>query len=770
MSKEWITIVFLLVLALGMAWGQGAVGTLTGTVSDATGAVVPGAAVTATNTATGVETKTTTTSTGTYRLPYLPSGAYRITVTAPGFRTAAAENVILRVGQTQNVDVRMELGAVAEQVTVSAETPLLESSSAEIGRYVTTAEYKSWPILVSDGQRQIQQFIFSSLPGTTGNTFKGSINGGQQYSHEILVEGIPLGRSDLMGGNNNEFSPSAEAVSEFKLHTGAIGAQYNGGQTAIANFAIKSGTNDLHGSAFYYVQNESLKAFTLADKARGRTTKSLFRQHNYGYSVGGPVYIPKIYNGRNRTFFFTNFENTDRKDFNIAGLNNTLPVQDFRKGDFSRLLNPAFTGNSSSGSVIGADALGRPVRFGQIYDPATTRRVNGQVVRDPFPNNIVPQNRISPVAKNVIDNVGIVNPEIDTMIRNTPAVGTCCPFFDLYIAMVKGDHHISDNHRISGLYNHSYRKRNNNGGQRYLPIPGPATQSWQDQLTPGRLVRLSLDSTVTPRLLNRLAAGYNRFRNTNVTAFINQDWAGKIGIQNTSPTHFPVMTFGGTEWQGGTLARLGSGNRNENFNGSWIYQDDLTYIQGSHSFRFGYEYRRYFYNERNFPSSGSFSFSPTSSWMPGFTTQTGHSFASFLLGAVNNASRDVVTLFPGFRQSSHAFYVTDDWKITPRLTANLGLRWEIIRPLWEVTDRMSMIDLNVPNPAAGNLPGALVFRDRLQDTNWLQLGPRLGLAYRATDKLVVRAGYGITSTPPISNDWGYGGFTFGFNGDVPVQA
>jgi len=218
------------------------------------------------NAANGEEHKTTSTSAGAYTLPYVPSGTYKLRVTAPGFRTSEADNVIVRIAQTLTVNVTLEVGAVSEQVTVSDKPPLLESGTAEIGRYISVEEYKSWPIFVEDGQRQIQSFIFTSLPGTTGGTFEGSINGGQEYSHEILIEGIPVGRSDLSGGNNNEFSPSAEAISEFKLQTGAVSAQYNGGQTAVANFNIKSGTNDLHGSAFWYGQNEAFNAESLSDK------------------------------------------------------------------------------------------------------------------------------------------------------------------------------------------------------------------------------------------------------------------------------------------------------------------------------------------------------------------------------------------------------------------------------------------------------------------------------------------------------------------------
>src|SRR2546422_6524989 len=364
-------------------WAQGPVGTLNGTILDPTGAVVPGATVVAVNNATGVESKTTSTSAGAYTLPYLPAGTYTVRASAPNFRTSTAENVILRVAQDLTVNITLELGRVSDTVTVSDTPPLLETGTAEIGRYISVEEFKSWPIIIDDGQRQIQNFIFSSLPGTSGGTFQGSINGGQQYSHEILIEGIPVGRSDLSGGNNNEFSPSAEAVGEFKLQTGAMGAQYNGGQTAVANFNIKSGTNDLHGSAFYYIQNEGLNDLDLQSKTAGNK-KAKFRENNWGYAVGGPVYIPKIYNGRKKTFWFTNYEKTHLTTLAPNGFA-TLPTKDFKNGDFSRLLDPSFTNNPLSGSQVSTcgatgdqpcfDALGRPVIFGQSYDPSTTSNV-----------------------------------------------------------------------------------------------------------------------------------------------------------------------------------------------------------------------------------------------------------------------------------------------------------------------------------------------------------------------------------------------------------
>ena len=597
MRRNLMFLVASLAFGLGLAWGQGSVGTLNGTVMDATGAVVPGATVVITNAATGIENRTSTTSAGAYTVPYLPSGTYTIRVSAPGFRTSIRENVILRVGQMLTVNIALDIGAVTEEVTVSSTPPLLEVGTAEIGRYISAEEYQNWPIIVGDGQRQIQDFIFRSLPGTTGSTFEGSINGGQQYSHEILIEGIPLGRMDLSGGNNNEMSPSVEAISEFKLHTGSMGAQYNGGQTAVANFGFKSGTNQLHGSAYYYGQNEALNANSYGNNSRGRK-KSVFRQHNFGFSAGGPVYIPKVYDGRNRTFFFTSFEKTQRSVFNVSGITATVSPPAFRNGDFSSLMDPNFTGNAASGSTITNDQ-GQSAVFGQIADPLSTASApDGTVTRTPFANNMIPQSRFSTVYNNILG-VGLADPDTGAMVRNKAELGTCCPFFNLHTTSVKGDHNITDSHRISGLYNHEYRIRNNGPSPRYEPVPGLPTQAWQDQYTPSRMVRLSLNSTLTPTVLNRFAGGYNRFRNTNESVFVGQGWAEKIGLAGTSDTHFPRMNFSGNEWQGGTIAQIGSSSAGGSFNGSWIFQDDLTIVKNAHTFRIGWEYRRYFYNSRS---------------------------------------------------------------------------------------------------------------------------------------------------------------------------
>lgn len=768
--------VWILALALAsLACAQGERGALNGRVSDPTGAVIPRATVTALNVETNVQTKATTTEAGVYRIPYLPNGTYAVLVSAPGFKSARRDNVILSVAQTLTVDFRLEIGAVTEQVTVSSEPPLLETGTAEIGRYVTNKEFDTWPIPVSDGRRQIQQFIFASLPGTVGNGFEGSISGGQFYSHEILIEGISLGMFAIQGGRNTQISPSSESISEFKLQTGAIGAQYGGGQTAIANFGAKSGTNALHGSAYWYLQNDALRANSFSNNAIARP-RTPFKQHSAGYSLGGPVYLPWLYQGRNRTFFFHNLEHFQERNFTSTSLG-TLPTGGFKQGDFSRLFSPAFTGLAQSGAVIGTDAEGRPVRFGAIYDPTTARQSGASVVRDAFPGNIVPRARWSPVSQKILELAPITDPVFDRMLLNIPVLASSTPIVDETMLTMKMDHQFSPAHRVSGWFNRNFRERFNSLSGRWDRPPGSPTGVYALQQNPGTLVRLSYDWTLNARVLNHAAIGYNRFGSHNQTAFLNQDWPQKIGLQNVDQTHFPVLTFTGQPHQGGGIGangQLGNGNRGLNFDGSVIVQDDVTIVRGAHNFKTGFELRRYYYNVRTRSGSGDFNFSTLQTQLPGFADQTGHAFAGFLLGAVNSTSRGIARANFGHRMAQQAFYFSDDWKVSRKVTLQLGLRWEVIGGIHEVAGRMSALGLTTPNPGAGNRSGALVFAEDLrrkgfQDRYGRMFGPRFGFAYALTPKLVLRGGYSLTNVPNIQNQFGVFG-TLGFNGTISRNA
>lgn len=766
-------------LLLGITlFGQGDRGAFNGTVTDASGAPVPEAQVSLTETQTGVETRATTTASGIYRAPYLLPGVYKISVTKSGFRTAVSENVTLHVAQTLTLDFRLELGQVTETVNVSSEAPQIETGTSEIGRYVTEKEFDTWPLAVGDGRRQIQSFIFRSLPGTTGGEFKGAINGGQAYSHEILIDGMALGRFDLNGGSNNEFSPSSEAVNEFKLQTGTMGAQYGGGQTAVANFAIKSGTNEFHGSAYTYVQNDVLQANSFNNNAVGRA-RNPFKLLNYGASGGGPILIPKLYNGKNRTFFFGSVEVTRQRNF-TAGPFITLPTVDFKRGDFSRLLAPSGTGDNRSGTVVGTDALGRSVLFGQVFDPNTTRQVNGVTVRDPFPGNVVPQARWSNVSRNILQQAPITDPINGNLLNNMLSLSSGSPVFDEKMYMGKVNHTFNEAHRIGVYFNHNDRVRNNSPTGRWGNPPNTPTGVYQLQSTPGYMVRFSEDWTVSPTVLNHFAIGYNRFGNFNESVYVDQDWASKIGLQNTAPTTFPAIRFTGQQLLGGQIGsvtsgigRLGSENRGFTYNGSTIIQDDVTIIKGKHNLKAGFEFRMYYINNSGKSGTGQFDFSSVQTQQPGFNASTGHAFASFLLGQVSAATRAINQANPGYRVRYPAFYFSDDWKVTRKLTLNMGLRWEIVGPFYEVAGRMTNIDPAKPNPAAGNLPGALVFADELgtntfQSRNWKQFSPRFGFAYAFNEKLVLRGGYGMNNLAPVTSFSAPS--AFGYNGTIAVNS
>lgn len=764
-----------------LVMAQGERGTFNGTVTDTSGAGVPGANVVAVEVQTRVESRTTTSNAGVFVFPYLPPGQYTITAGKTGFRSSAVENITLRVAQTLTVDLKLEVGAVTESINVNSEPPAIETGTAEIGRYVSKKEFETWPVAVSDGRRQIQSFIFRSLPGTVGGEFQGSINGGQNYSHEILIEGMPLGRFDLNGGSNNEFSPSAEAVSEFKLQTGTIGAQYGGGQTAVANFAIKSGTNEIHATAYFDIQNAAFRANSFAKNATGNTTPSAFKQNNYGASWGSPFTIPKLYNGKNKTFIFASWEETHRKDFTPGSLI-TMPSAAFKQGDFSRLFDSRFTGDPRSGTSIGTDVLGRGVLFGQIYDPSSTRSVNGVTVRDPFAGNILPANRINPTSRRVLDTAGLPDPINENLIRNYPSIATGQPIFDEKMYSVKLDHNINTNHRAAGFVSWNDRLRNNSPGGRWGLPPGPPGGIYQLQSTPGVAIRLSEDWTIRPNLLNHIALGYNRFGNVNESVHVDQGWDQKLGLQNTAGTHFPRLNFQGPLVLGGNLGangQIGSSSRGAAYNGSTIFMDDITYVRGKHNFKAGFEIRFYYQNNRGKSGTGDYVFNPLQTAQPGFNNLTGNSFASFLLGAVASTSRAITVTNPGYRLRYPAFYFSDDWKVTSKLTLNLGVRWEIIRPLREVAGRMTNIDPSKPNPAAGGRLGALVFADDLntdtfQETNWNQVSPRLGFAYAFSRKMVMRGGYGVNNMAPVLNfntpsTFGYNGTILLNNSNVPLQ-
>jgi hypothetical protein len=765
--KRLLLCVFAALVFPDPAAAQGARSQFNGTVTDSTGAVVVGATVVATAVDTQVESKTATTAAGVYVIPNLPPGPYIVQVLAPGFRPATTEAVTLRVGQTLTINVELDVDAVTEQVTITA--PALETSTSEIGRYVSNKEFETWPVPVGDGQRQIQAFIFSSLPGAVGGEFQGSINGGRHYSHEVLIEGMPLGRN-LQGGSSNEMSPPTEMVQEFKLQTGTISAEYGGGQTAVASFAVKSGTNSLRGSGAYYFQDASIDANSFQNKALNRP-KPNRELKNGAFAIGGPVVLPGVYNGRNRSFFFFTFEGTDEQNFTSSNFR-SVPTTQFLNGDFSRLFDPAYTGDPRSGTVLGTDALGRPVLFGQIYDPRTTRLVDGRVVRDPFLNNQIPRSAWDPIARNTIDQGLWDTPDLDRLLNNMRTLDSCCPMFNQKTFAVKVDQVLPANHKFAFYLGRELRTRNNSPGGRFGVPPGQPTNLFQLQETPSWMIRTSDQWVIGNNLLNRIAYGYNEFGNLNFSVHANAGWPSRIGLTNVPDSLFPVLVFGGQPVFGG-IGQYGSASRNGSYEGSHVLQNDLTIIHGRHNVKTGFEARFYFTRSNTLDDTGRYNFNQQQTNLPGFDLQTGHAYGSFLLGAMQSWTRDVVRINPEYGSRDYSLFVQDDLKLTSRLTLNLGLRWEFIRPQFEANGFMTTMDPGLPNPGAGGRPGALVFGDEqgrktFFDSYNKQVQPRVGMAYALSNNVSLSGGYSISNTPPVMV-FGGGVSTFGYNGSIAVN-
>ena len=715
------------------AFGQGGQGAITGVVSDPTGSVVPGVEVTALHLETKAVFKATTTSGGIYRIPYVPAGTYRVSSDVKGFKTSVLDQVTVAVATVVTVDLKLEVGSASESITVTSAASQLESSSSELGYTVSTQEFHDWPIDSNDdGQRQIQAFIYNSLPGATGDSYLGSINGSPTGSHEVYIEGISIGRADL-AGDSDEFEPSVDAISEFRLQTGGLNAAYGGGLTAVANFDIKSGTNEFHGTGYDYIENTVLNANGYDNNAFGNA-KSPFKQNSFGGAVGGPLWIPKIYNGKNKSFFFFSYEGDRRRTGTISGFR-SLPTAAFKDGDFSAVPQA-------------------------IYDPNSTVSLGGGLYsRTPFPGNVIPASDISKVSENILKLAPIPNPTLPGFVRN--ALGSANqPIFNLDTFGGKFDQNIGDKHKLSFFINDNDRFRYNGAGKGYFPVPGSASGSFALQNIHGDMIRVSESWMIGPTLLNHFAFGFNRFNDSNSSATLGGDWPSKIGLTGVEQTTFPLINWAGTIAQGGSLTSLGRNNAGVEPNGSYIVANDTTWMHGGHSIKWGAEVRKYFYNEDyRSGTSGTFTFGPWQTADPQNTSATGFSFAGFLLGDVSKSGLNVPKVNPQSRVWNPAFYVADDWKVTRRLTVNIGLRWDIVGGLYETHGYSSGLDPTVPNPGAGGYPGALVFlsdlkRKSFQNTVWGELGPRLGFAYAISSKLVLRAGYGLMYTPPIANAFG----------------
>jgi hypothetical protein len=652
----------------------------------------------------------------------------------------------------------LQVGAATQEVTVSAAAPMLTTSTAEVSSSVTPEEFQMLPIEVDDGGRNPQTFIFTSLPGTVGDTWSGSINGGQLFSHEILIDGVTIGRYDLAGGSMDEYSPGTDSIGEFKVQMTNYSAEYGETGGGIANFSMKSGTNQFHGTAFEYNKNPVFNAAGLIVNATGGR-KDNEKENNFGGTLGGPI-------RKNKTFFFGSYEGDRFRSFAPSGLT-TIPTTAMIQGDFSGWL----------GGAVGTDALGRTVYQNAIYDPTTTRDVpaggtdpvTGLVntsgadatIRDPFPGNKIPSAEFSKAASVLLPLFPA--PLFATNIRNITSFSGCCPELRRDALSVKIDENIGDKQKLSGFFGYYVRDRYNRNSTTFPPFPGFPINPYKKQDVGGPQARFQYTWTISDHSVNLLSLGYNRFNNiNNITD--NAKYTSQLGIPGIPNTCFPHFSFGGTNTGVQMINQLGASCENVDPSESYVYQDTYSNTRGKHSLKFGGEFLRYRYNTYEPGSlSGSFGFSNEETALPGFKGSTGHQFASFILGAADGAGRSVYGTEPGYRAGLFAFFAQDDWRATSKLTLNLGIRWEIPLPKEEAFNRQSGFDATIPNAGADGILGALAFlgscptcihRKSFQDWYFKEVAPRLGVAYALTKNLVFRGGYGISYSPPILNNFG----------------
>ena len=747
-------------LALGIVIGGSAAaaqefrGAVVGRVTDESGGVLPGVTVTVTHKATNVSNNTTTNETGSYSILYLPVGAYAVTAELQGFKKITRD-VDVRVADRVEVDFKMEVGRLEETITVAAASPLLETRTGSAGQVIDEKRIALMPL--SDGN----PFVLSRL--APGIAYTGDLKFSRPFDNAgtsaITADGAPGGNEFTLDGSPNmangrrvAFVPPANAVQEFKVETATFDAQQGHTAGAVVNVSLKSGTNRLKGDSYYHYRDEKLAANDFFLKRAGRP-KDTLEYKRYGFSVGGPAWLGNLYNGRDRTFFFTAFEWL--YDQFPEPQQHTVPTQAQRNGDFSALL--------SQGIVI--------------YDPLTAvRRADGRIERQPFPGNIIPASRINPIAREILKYYPLPNQQGNAQGQNNFI--TANPRGDDFYSMnYRVDHVLTDKQRVFVRYSRNNRKEyrgNWTGEVNGIRPTGNFLFRINDALNFDHVW------TMTPASLFNVRASWSRFQEPSIRQHQGIFDPASLGFSTAATQffggnkYFPNINFEdnsfsdlGDTFAGGTTASI------------YSVQPIWTLIRGNHSFRAGGDFRVYI--EDGTPSvhsAGRYDFNRGSSSLltrqldnsPSVTL--GQDLAALLLGIPSgglidrSASRYNTVNYSGF-------FFQDDWKVTDRLTLNLGLRYEIETAPMDRNNRNvrgfdSNAELDIANavraaygaspipeiaPSAFRVRGGLQFATdsdrRFFNTDMNNIQPRLGFAYQWNEKTVVRGGWAIYTVPAL---------------------
>ena len=774
MRSVLIVVCYFLIVITAVA--QSDRGTITGTVSDPAGAVIANAPIQAKNVETGVVYEGATSTTGNYTLAQLPVGNYQVTVALAGFKKYTRSGLTVQIAQTLRIDVTLEVGATSDSVTVTEAATLLKTESGELSHNVEAKSLDELPILgiggTLSGSAGIRNpySVVQLIPGTTfiPNSLV-RINGTPGNSQSFRIEGQDASNTGTPGVPA-QTQPGVDAIQEIAVQTSNFAAEYGQVGGGVFNVTMKSGTNQFHGSAYDYFVNEVFNAGNPFTNNPAGNPRARARRNDYGFTVGGPVWIPKVYNGKDKTFFFFSWEQF-RETTEINNQFQTIPIAAYKAGDFSC----AIPGACAPGTphIIGNDPLGRQVLEGMIFDPSSnTTAANGLVYRNQFPNNKIPVTSFDPVAAKI-------QALFPSPIGPTPN-GLTNNYLQAYgshrtteVPSIKVDQTIGPKGKLSFFYQRT-KTANPDGNTifgRSDGLPDPLTEALGTfQNAP--LYRLNYDHSLSPTMLLHLGAGYrsNYFLVPSVTRtgeITNYDAEAQLGLKGgMSHTWFPTISgLLSTNGTGG-MKTVGSESGTNQITQNPTFNANVTSVRNNHTFKFGSEFQTQGYPPKvNGNTLGTYTFNAAETGQPfqnvpvgGFLS--GFGYASFLLGQVDTISISRLTT-PRMGKKQFGMYAQDTWKVTRKLTLDYGLRYDYSTYLREQYGRAPEFSPTTPNPAVGGRLGAAIYDGNsgpgrcncdIAHNYPFAFGPRLGVAYQINPKTVFRAGFGIVYGGTATNN------------------
>jgi len=724
------------------AWGQSEAvsAQLNGTVQDQNGATVPQAKVTLLNASVGFNREVLTGDNGLYTFSLIPPGTYQLRVEKTGFNTFVAPSVVLSVGQSSTLNAELQVGNVSQVVEVTGSAPVLNTGNADVGSEVSSKQAVELPLNIRNvyGLVELDSSVNNSQqnqalnpPGSQGNVDQDiaffNFGGGRFGTTGFLLDGAWDGAGDWDGVI---YVPSVDELQEFRIQTNTFSPQYGLSMGNIVNAVTKSGTRSFHGDAFEFLRNDLLDANNYFNNLNG-LARPAFKRNQFGFTAGGPVYIPHFYKQRDKTFIFGTYEGNRQQT--PTTLVTSVPTEAQRNGDFSQTFNP-------DGSLA------------VIYNPFSTQLVNGQYVRTAFPNNMIPATQLDSVAMKLLSYYPAPNRPGNSLTGANNYVGTAGLPTDSDQYTIKVDENISEKQNFYARWSQK-RQFKQLEGDFYgtSDIGGNGTLAPDNRFEGG----MGYTRVFSPTFVMSINLGWGRWVEGRKPQGVPFD-VTQVGLPaslNTydGPGAFPNISISGYQ-------NLGSGGLNATPREARSYAVDFTRNLGDHSLSFGFMGINFYLNTFN-SAQATFSFSPDFTQGPNPTAasaDSGSGVASFLLGTGDSGSVGY-SAEAAYSKKDLGWYVNDDWKFNKRLTLNLGVRYDIQTPTTDRFNRLSNFTF-APNPISSqvpglNLPGDVVYVNGnnrgVYNTNYTNFAPRVGLAYSPMQKLVFRAGYGIFYTPAM---------------------